>query len=993
MSLGKFITGICERTGTVPVGLLCNGVAGMLMKLGETGSLSTALQQVGIGNGGTLSAMLIIAGLGGLGLVNACKNRETAKKIADQVDDIAKSTATDTIKLERIWDAVQSSGVTLAASDKLDLVAAVEAAMSKQLDRLPMAVLQRLQEMGEAIQRDDARIIAIIEAEAKTLSAQVAGVEQRLTKLLESINTKFDQLFVSLQAQGIILALEDRAPPRPLKYVERPALMKALVDTLWGGGRASVTGRAAAQGDGGQGKSVLALAYAAEHADRYPGGCYRVVVENQSLEAALAKMIPALPALNAMPQADKARLARAVLSREPKCLLIIDNVDRAADWNSHTFQSLIPSGSCHVIVTSREEKLPGITAVPVGKLEENEAKAVLAAFRPSATDAKYKDAIASILRSVERLAVAVASVGALMSIAEDDDWSAYAARLADIPLDEYPEGHADVVGHTGYSRRVFAALDDLFARLPPPAQRAMQYAALLPEDLIPAIDHVNGNPPEVKPADWLAMLLTADADPAKGSARLDLGTRPTGRAWEPHDFVKKLQTLGLLTPSNPERTLWSLHRLHSKRINEQADAAKQDRAPLWSAIDACAWKRDAVIVGTDGAGKDRTVHNPAALTDASLRWELLPLHAVCIALWKAGQSSRAARMGKSIGNPLWLLGRHIEAVACLSPIAQNEVALEVAFGLDGLASCYSDLSVYQQDAGDLSGARLSIQRAVAIGEQHLNRDRPEMAIRYANLCRLQWAQGDVVDALASIQRAIAIAERLLAHDHPHFGALFGSLARIQEDLGDLVEARRNMEKAIAIEESFFAPDHPTFVISYTNLAGIQQAQGDMAGAMFSIQRAIAIGEKHFASGHPRLADSYNNLAIIQQSQGDLAGARMTCERAITIKQKHFAADHPTLADSYSNLATIQQDLGDLPGARASMERAIAIKLKHFDADHPNMAISYNNLAHIAVAQGNIPEAVALWRKSYPIRLKALGPDHPRTKSDAALLRKYDPPGP
>ena len=35
----------------------------------------------------------------------------------------------------------------------------------------------------------------------------------------------------------------------------------------------------------------------------------------------------------------------------------------------------------------------------------------------------------------------------------------------------------------------------------------------------------------------------------------------------------------------------------------------------------------------------------------------------------------------------------------------------------------------------------------------------------------------------------------------------------------------------------------------------------------------------------------------------------------------------------------------------------------------------------------------LRRLTYPIRLKALGPDHPHTKADAAMLRKYDPPGP
>jgi|GEM_PF-4931886 len=86
--------------------------------------------------------------------------------------------------------------------------------------------------------------------------------------------------------------------------------------------------------------------------------------------------------------------------------------------------------------------------------------------------------------------------------------------------------------------------------------------------------------------------------------------------------------------------------------------------------------------------------------------------------------------------------------------------------------------------------------------------------------------------------------------------------------------------------------------------------------------------------------------------------------------------------------------GKAAGVRAARPaRVPATQSKHFAPDHPNMAISYNNLAHICIGERNIPAAVALWRRSYPIRLKALGPDHPYTKGDAAMLRKYDPPGP
>jgi len=97
----------------------------------------------------------------------------------------------------------------------------------------------------------------------------------------------------------------------------------------------------------------------------------------------------------------------------------------------------------------------------------------------------------------------------------------------------------------------------------------------------------------------------------------------------------------------------------------------------------------------------------------------------------------------------------------------------------------------------------------------------------------------------------------------------------------------------------------------------------------------------------------------------------------------------------------------VPKRDSSMLGEVQLKLMHILTAHPGTSIearesstnqeevrlSYSNLAHIAIAEGNIPEAVTLWRRAYAICLKALGPDHPYTKDDAAILRKYDPPGP
>ena len=222
MGMGKFITGVCEKAGTVPVGLLCNGFAGMLMKLGETGSIAKALQAVGIGNEASVASLLIIAGLGGLGLANACKSRAAGKSLADKVEAIAKTVQSDHQMIKSISEAVSASGVHLAASDQLDLIAAFEASQTKDLTAIPESILRKLNELGARIQIDNADLFAEIEASTRQITSQIDAVESRLTLLLASIAIDAKVSREILEGNAIPKATAALIAPHILRIADRP---------------------------------------------------------------------------------------------------------------------------------------------------------------------------------------------------------------------------------------------------------------------------------------------------------------------------------------------------------------------------------------------------------------------------------------------------------------------------------------------------------------------------------------------------------------------------------------------------------------------------------------------------------------------------------------------------------------------------------------------------------------------------------------------------
>ncbi|MCC7387341.1 MAG: tetratricopeptide repeat protein [Phycisphaerales bacterium] len=662
-------------------------------------------------------------------------------------------------------------------------------------------------------------------------------------------------------------------PPRSPTFVPRQNITRMIHDALRGGTHTGALRQAAARAYGGCGKTVAAILYAHEYAEQYPGGRLFLSMERQDLTTALASLGRHLGVPADAKDEEAAAMVKAALEgapnsvgTHPASLLILDNIIDAAQWNAiletkvyGTSDPLIPRGGCRVLITTRAESIPQAATVPVGRLTPEEAREVYRRFakpegapasqhRDAPSDATA-DAITSLLGG---LAVAVAAVAALLKLRTDLTWDGYATTLRDTPIIELPDASREVRAELGQGgtaldehRRTLHVIDAALGSLPAPERRAVDYAALLPEDLVPA--------------PWLVWMLEADAarPPAKHGGppdplQLEFPKKPGQPPMSAAAVVAHLDTLDVLTPKTEDGKILGLHRLWHSRVNERARDERRDRTPLLRAIAACAAARRATIIGTNPDGADRGVNNPAALTDQSLRWELTPLAETCKGLWAAGHSGPAAGVGVWLASVLQDLGRFAEAATCLPLSPQTDAAVEAAIGRKNLAIAYSNLAAIQQAQGDLPGARASTEKAIAIESKHFAPDHPTFATSYSNLATIQLDQGDLPGARASMEKAIAIAEKHLGAEHPNLATMRSNLATIQQAQGDLPGARASTEKAIAIKSKHFAPDHPTFATSYKNLAHICLAEGDRDAACANFKKALDVLLKHFGEDHPRV---------------------------------------------------------------------------------------------------------------------------------------------
>jgi tetratricopeptide (TPR) repeat protein len=290
-------------------------------------------------------------------------------------------------------------------------------------------------------------------------------------------------------------------------------------------------------------------------------------------------------------------------------------------------------------------------------------------------------------------------------------------------------------------------------------------------------------------------------------------------------------------------------------------------------------------------------------------------------------------------------------------------------------------------AADFGGARPWFERALAIREQELGPNHPDVAASLDHLAGLLYETGQVTASVPLHRRALAIRERVRGPDHPDTATSLNSLADLLKVLGQSAAAGSLYERALAIRERVLGPDHPDTATSLNDLAGLLNGLGQAAAARPLYQRALAIRERVLGPDHPNTATSLNNLAMLLRIQGEAAAARPLLERSLAVRERVLGPEHPATAVSVGNLAGVLKALGHLDAARPLYERAVAINERALGPENPNTATSLNNLAVLYQDAGELDAARRIHERALAIREQVLGPDNPDTASSLINLAR------
>ena len=249
------------------------------------------------------------------------------------------------------------------------------------------------------------------------------------------------------------------------------------------------------------------------------------------------------------------------------------------------------------------------------------------------------------------------------------------------------------------------------------------------------------------------------------------------------------------------------------------------------------------------------------------------------------------------------------------------------------------------------------------------------------------------EALPLFEQELAIDEQALGPDHPDVATTLNNLAELYRAQGQSAEALLLSRRALKIREQALGPDHPDVAQSMNNLAELYRAQGQYEQALPLFQRALAILEQARGPNHSDLATILNNLAELYRERGQYNDALSLFQRALKICEQALEPDDPDVARSLNNLASLYLDQGQYEQALPLFQRALAIFEQALGPNHPNVASGLSNLACLYVAQGQYEQALPRYERALAIWEQALGPDHPTVaiglKNLADLLRQMN----
>ena len=192
--------------------------------------------------------------------------------------------------------------------------------------------------------------------------------------------------------------------------------------------------------------------------------------------------------------------------------------------------------------------------------------------------------------------------------------------------------------------------------------------------------------------------------------------------------------------------------------------------------------------------------------------------------------------------------------------------------------------------GSTDDAAPILTRAVAIAEQQLGDDNPDVVILLNDVSRLFLRHGAHAHAEPLLQRLLDI-KRAKGEDHPEVATVLASLATVRQAAGRHDEAEQLWRRVLDIRARTLAPNHIATASALEHLGLSCAARGKIPEALQLLQRALGMREITLGAEHPSLRAVRERIADLQLQASDDLLEPHDMMPAITSRPRLSVAPH------------------------------------------------------------------------------------------------------
>jgi serine/threonine protein kinase/Tfp pilus assembly protein PilF len=297
-----------------------------------------------------------------------------------------------------------------------------------------------------------------------------------------------------------------------------------------------------------------------------------------------------------------------------------------------------------------------------------------------------------------------------------------------------------------------------------------------------------------------------------------------------------------------------------------------------------------------------------------------------------------------------------------------------------------ELAELYRQRGDYARSDSLSRLWLAIAEQALGSDDPDVINHLGVLAASQAEQGRPVAAESLFRRVLALNERTAGPDAARTATAMNNLASALFEQGKLDEADSLYKRGFAIDSARLGPDHPTIALDLYNIANIQSDRGNHERATALYERARRIWEKSLGPEHPYVGAALTSMANSYSSMGRDSAAVPLLREALAIRQKTLAPGHPFIASSYHELGVAELHMRQYEKAEADLDTALALRRKALEPTSYYTGETLEALADLYAATDRYARADSAYRAVLGI-WDASGRED-RAKRRAATLKSY-----